>query len=167
MSKLDNILLRLLLIFLAAWFFTTIVVDFVAVPNVFRTVTSLEEAGKVGIKVFTSYNILELIFALAITGIFWKLPAQNKLLWGARVLAIILIIQILFYMFHLNPNIIEYSSQMHEIGIGNEGYEAVEDQHRVYHHLYVKMDGFKLFALLFLQILSLVSWKGKETGDQL
>jgi len=154
--------------FLAAWFFTTIVVDFVAVPSVFRTVTNLEEAGKVGIKVFTKYNILELILGIVITGIFWKLPAQSKkLLWACRILSVILVILILFYMLHLNPNIIKYAGQMHEIGIGNEGFEAVEDQHRFYHHLYVKLDGFKLFSLLFLQIIAVISWRSKETGENL
>ena len=164
MSKFDYFLVRFLVMFLAAWFFTTIVVDFVAVPNVFRTVTNLEEAGKVGIKVFTTYNFLELSFAFLAGFMFWKLPAQNKTLWIGRVLAVVLIFQVLFYILFLNPNIIEYSRQMHEIGIGNEGYEFVEDQHQFYHHLYVRMDGFKLFALLFLQILSLVSWRGRETG---
>jgi len=168
MNRVDQILLRFLLMFLAAWFFTTIVVDFVAVPSVFRTVTNLEEAGKVGIKVFTKYNILELILGIVITGIFWKLPAQSKkLLWACRILSVILVILILFYMLHLNPNIIKYAGQMHEIGIGNEGFEAVEDQHRFYHHLYVKLDGFKLFSLLFLQIIAVISWRSKETGENL
>lgn len=168
MNRVDQILMRFLFMFLAAWFFTTIVVDFVAVPSVFRTVTNLQEAGNVGIKVFTKYNVLELILGIAATGIFWKLPSENKkTLWTCRILSSLLVVLILFYMLHLNPNIIKYAGQMHEIGIGNEGYEAIEDQHRFYHHLYVKLDGFKLFSLLFLQIIAVISWRGKETGENL
>lgn len=168
MTKLDQILFRFLLLFLGGWFFTTVVVDFVAVPNVFRTVSNLQEAGNVGIKVFTTYNILEFVFGIGICAFLWKLPVQkNKLLWGSRVLSIILVGLILFYMLHLNPNIIKYAGQMHEIGIGNEDYEAIEAKHRFYHHLYVKLDGFKLISLLFLQIVSVVSWRKNETGEEL
>ncbi len=167
MTKTDHLLLKFLLIFLGGWFFTTCVVDFVAVPNVFRTVTNLKEAGNVGIKVFTTYNKLELIFALGVCGFFWKLPVHNKnILWVSRGLSVVLIGLVAFYMLHLNPNIIKFAGQMHEIGIGNEGYEAVEEQHRFYHHLYVKLDGFKLISLLFLQVVSVISWRENEAGEK-
>lgn len=98
MTKTDDFLFKVVLIFLGGWFFSTIVVDFFAVPNVFRTVTNLYEAGRVGIKIFARFNILELIFAVFTCSCFWKIPlGKNKVgRWSARVLSLVLVLLVLF-----------------------------------------------------------------------
>ncbi|MCO4794393.1 MAG: DUF4149 domain-containing protein [Bacteriovoracaceae bacterium] len=166
MTNLDTKLLKLSLVLLGGWFFSTIIIDFIAVPNIFRIISNSREAGQVGAKVFTLFNIMELTLAIILSIIFWKIPAeQKKIRWINRFLLSLLFLLILYYISILNPNIINFAVKMNEIGVGNSGYELLEQEHSFYHHLYVKLDSFKLISLLFLQISALFCYSSASEGE--
>jgi hypothetical protein len=142
---------KISLIFFAAWFWTTALVDFVAVPTVFRTIESLAEAGRVGIKIFSLYNLLEIFFGTVLVFCVFKLRAQK---WGKLIVVwcVILLIQVLFYKFYITKEIANAATQMHTLDALSPEFAKLVDTRAFYHQLYVNLDKFKLCSLLFLII---------------
>lgn len=141
---------KIYLMILSAWFSMTCLIDFVVMPAVFRTLSSRAEAGKVGMKIFMAMNGLEVLFGVLVLGLGIKLYQRldlKKVLLGLWILLALLAFG---YRFHVSPKIVNLANQMHEIGEGNRGYEALAEQHNFYHKLYVKLDGTKLVVLLFI-----------------
>ena len=142
---------KISLIFFSAWFWTTALVDFVAVPTVFRTIESLTEAGRVGIKIFSLYNLLEIFFASILVFCAIKLRAQK---WGKSIVAwcALLLIQVLFYKFFITKEIASAATQMQTLDALSPEFAKLVDARAFYHQLYVNLDKFKLSSLLFLII---------------
>jgi len=139
------------LIALAAWFWTTALVDFIAVPTVFRTIKSMAEAGRVGITIFSYYNILEILFALVlVVGAFSF--RQKK--WGKLILvwSVVLFIQVLFYKFYITKQISSAALAMETLDVLSVEYGRLADLREFYHQLYVSLDKFKLTSILFLLV---------------
>ena len=134
---------------ISAWFFSTVVVDFVAIPSVFRILDDPATAGLIGIKVFSTFNILEVI--IAITGLVGAYFLRHK---GLLVLSILTISIAFLYYFYLTPSIISASEVIRSFNELNS--QVVEEKTRemaFFHELYVKMDSIKLLLLLCSLIL--------------
>lgn len=134
------------------WLGMTALVDFVAVPTLFRNISNLEEAGNVGMIIFSSFNKIELFFILLIIGLGLSALSEIKFkkifisIWG------LLLLVAGSYNFYLTPKIIEVQKQMREIGMQGAGFESIERVHNFYHSLYIQVDSVKLLLLLILLV---------------
>ena len=48
----------------SSWLAMTCIVDFVAVPAIFRNISNLEQAGKLGVLIFGKFNRLEFVLGI-------------------------------------------------------------------------------------------------------
>lgn len=137
------------------WFGMTAAVDFVAVPLVFTTLSSLEQAGKLGMAVFGRFNTIEMFISTLILALSFMLFAkQRNGKWGATwlLLSILVAALALIYSFYLTPMIGFLAREMHQFPLESEPYLKVYEQHQFFHKLYVKLDSVKLLSLLVLII---------------
>ena len=136
---------------LGAWLVATIFIDFFAVMAVFKNVSNIFEAGTVGMYVFSSFNKFEIFFGVSLLTVSFMNPLSNKKIKQLMIiLSLILLTIALYYNFFLSPKISELTIQMHEIGLGNEGYDLTENSHQIFHKRYVSLDSLKLLLLLIL-----------------
>lgn len=136
------------LMLVASWFVATIFIDFFAVPNVFRTVSSRDEASSLGVIIFSKFNLFELIFALLISLTIFKDYVKNN---GKKVLlsfSFLLLIFPALYNFQYSPMI----KKNNELKIQNGEDETVQANLDFYHKLYVRTDAVKLFILLYVLV---------------
>ena len=144
-----------LLIF-ASWFSMSCLINFVAIPAVFRNVSKLSEAGNVGMIVFGRFNGLELVCALLTALLFFYPILKNKVevrfFKLKSALQIFLIVLTCSYVFHLTPKIKDINTNRALLSENGETQklEALELEHDKYHKLYVKLDSVKLLSLLTL-----------------
>ena len=136
-----------------SWLLMTLFVDIKAVPTIFRNISSRLEAGRVGMEIFSSFNKVELIFAFLILMLFIRFIKIKKML----LVVVPLIILPIAYNFYLTPEITEISLKL---GLAlQEGLDPskLEASHEVFHSLYTKLDGLKIFLLCGLSIFSFLN----------
>jgi hypothetical protein len=153
MTKISNLLTELVLPFLFVWFFTTILVDIIVIPNVFRTLGDIHSAGKIGMVVFHKFNLFEIFFGLMIlSGIALK-PLRK--LWEL-ITSIILFFLSLIYTFVMTPAITEITQKINQTNITDPVYAELQTNHAFYHNFYRYLDSAKLIVLLIFIIATLV-----------
>lgn len=142
-----------LLILTVTWAAWTILVDFFLVPAVFQTIPDFFLAGEMGIVVFSKLNQLEFPLACILLGLLlWKLSQFPKLKWLVPVNVVLVGIAGI-YLFSLTPKITEltgawaYAEKMGTLGA--DGHADIQQQHQIYHRVYVATDTVKLALLLF------------------
>ncbi len=139
------------ILILGLWLGMTVLVDFIAIPIVFRTLTDVFQAGLIGMQVFEKLNFVEVFLGLAFMVSCFYLKKTLKLV---KFFAIILSFLAGFYFFFLTPKITKLSLQMMELTHqAGAGLQQVAQDHDFYHHLYVKLDGVKILMLLFCLFL--------------
>jgi hypothetical protein len=148
-----------------AWLVITIFVDAIAVPTVFRNVSKLEEAGKVGMKIFSTFNHLEFLFALVFImgaiGIYKQSKKQVFL-----ILSLILLVWSVMYNLYFTPQIIHYTELIHKANPMSMEYIKYQEAHAYYHNLYRYLDSTKIFLLLGSVIaLSVLAFKKDKEGS--
>ncbi len=122
----------------------SVLVDIVTIPTVFKNVSSLEEAGKVGMSVFGRFNCFE-IFLGAI--ILLGLLSSEKKSKGLISLSAALLLLAFFYTFYMTPQITQAGIMVHKIAVTDPMYEVFQKQHTFYHNLYRSFDSVKLLVL--------------------
>lgn len=152
MKTLKSILVEMVLPFIVAWFFMTVLVDIVAVPTVFRNISNLEEGGKIGMTIFGAFNRIEIFLGLTIFLGTLSLKEKSKLM---IFIAALLLAFSLFYTFFMTPMIANTSIQIHLTAVTDPQYEVLKKQHHTYHELYRYFDTTKLLILLLFAGLAI------------
>ena len=153
MKKIRNLLSELVLPFLFVWFFTTILVDIIVIPNVFRTLNDVHLAGKIGMVVFHKFNFFEIFFSIMV--LFGQLSKYNRKI-GEIVLSAALFILSLVYTFVMTPAITGITLKINQTNIADPLYAELQTNHAFYHNLYRTFDSAKLLVLLIFIIATLV-----------
>lgn len=135
----------MILPFITAWFFMTVLVDIVAIPTVFRNISNLQEAGKIGMTLFGKFNKFEIFLGVVVLLGTLCLEEKSKLKIS---LAVVLLAFSLFYTFYMTPMIGNASAQIHSVAITDPMYAVFKKEHRTYHELYRYFDTTKLLILL-------------------
>jgi hypothetical protein len=129
------------------WLIFTLFVDILAVPTVFRNVTNIVEAGKVGMTIFTAFNRLEFIFALIFLSF-----ALNKYKKERTTFLLILSTVLLFwsisYNIYFTPKIIYFADMVHSLPAGDPMIGVYKNQHMFYHGIYRYLDTAKIIYLI-------------------
>lgn len=151
----------LLFFILGAWLVSTLFIDFFAVIAVFRNISSIFEAGTVGMYIFNSFNKFEFSFAIILLIFsFYYVHPKGKIALTVKVLAIMLLGIAGYYLFFLSPIISELTREMYKIGVGNNGYETLQQTHQVFHKRYVRLDSVKIVVLIVeITLLTLTTLK--------
>ena len=123
------------------WLVTTVFIDFVAVPAVFTTVTSRDDAASLGIKIFTKYNFIEIGVCLA-------LIILSR--YRTRKFFILMLAIPLFYSFHLSPSIDKYNNLKANLIDEDPKMESVQRELDYYHNFYVRLDSVKILLLILI-----------------
>lgn len=166
LMKKKHVLLSLIFGICLAWFFATVFIDFIAVPNVFRTVSSLKEAGTLGGIIFTSFNIIEMIFAVLIivlSTLYKKKGSKATIV--LKILAASTFVLAIVYTTTLSPGIRDTNIAKSNYTHTDEEYQVLEEKLRTYHSLYVKLDSYKLLALLTMCGITLTGLVRLETKE--
>ncbi|MBT3586663.1 MAG: DUF4149 domain-containing protein [Halobacteriovoraceae bacterium] len=152
------------LIFVSSWFSMTCLIDFLAVPLLFRNVPDAEIAGKIGMKIFSTFNSLELGFGMASLILVYLMTKGRIKHRGTIITLFALALSTLIsvaYIIKITPAVGEYANQMHQHVEESKEYKSAEEIHQFYHHLYVKLDAAKLILLLIV-LVGLVSREDPE-----
>lgn len=146
MKTLKAVLAEMILPFICCWFFMSVLVDIIAIPTVFKYISNMEEAGKIGMTVFHRFNCFEIFFGVFILlGLFSK---SQKLKFLISIASFLFLLS-LFYTFYMTPMITEASISLHSVAATDPAYEMIRSEHTTYHNLYRYFDTTKLFVLLF------------------
>lgn len=147
------------------WLMMTIFIDIIAVPGVFRNVSKLEEAGRVGMLVFGSFNKFEAIFAVVLFfGLYSIYQISKKQIY--LVMGIVLLIWALMYNLYFTPQIIHFTQLINSVTPASPDYAVYQSQHAHFHTIYRYLDSTKLFMLLSLVIMLIRFEKKTLVGDQ-
>lgn len=146
---------KLLLFFMTFWLAPSLLIDFVAAPAIFRNVSSLQEAGILGMVIFKSFNSLELLLSLIILIIGVLLVMESKLKKAWLGFFILLVCFAAFFRFHVSPTIVDINQKRWELPESSDEYKGLTNSHNFYHSLYVKTEGTKVILLLGAIILIL------------
>ncbi len=141
-----------------AWFTATVFIDFFAVPEVFRQVSSRNEAAALGIAIFTKFNYIELIVSILMIITSGLLLFKEKISKALLILSALLIIFPGAYAFKLSPEIKKYNG----LKVEDPYSEQIQTQLDFYHHIYVKADSAKLLLLLGVVIYTNILLIRKE-----
>lgn len=136
------------------WLVATLFIDFVAVPAVFSTVTSRDDAAALGIKIFTRFNYVELIVAVALI-----LLSRSKRLF----VSVGLLIFPILYTFLLSPNIDRLNNDKVNLLDEDPKMEMVQKELDLYHNFYVKADSVKILVLILMMALQIRALNKEET----
>jgi len=142
--------------------FTTIIVDIIAIPTVFRNISKIEEAGKIGMTIFGLFNYLEIFFALIVLSaslIYFKKNQVKRFL----IFAIPLFILSLCYTFIFTPAITNTTYLIQQTLTTDPLFAELQTKHAFYHQLYRTLDTIKLTTLLIFTLVILVH-EVKEQG---
>jgi hypothetical protein len=154
LRQINNLGARLLLVLLGLWLGWTLLIDFVVVPTAFRNLRDFFEAGRLGVLLFTKLNSLELSVASLIV----SLTALGTLTQPRRLAMLALAILswsiILIYLVWLTPKLSELTvlwQQAELNGVSGSGnIPDLQQEHQLYHRIYVGLDTVKLVLLASL-----------------
>lgn len=139
---------RWLIFFLTFWLAPSVLVDFVAAPSIFRNVSSLQEAGTLGMIIFKSLNTLEVLLALPVLILSGLLAREEKIKKYFMPLFVLLFIWAGMFRFYISPTIIDINEKRYELSETSSEYKELSNQHDFYHKLYVKLEGAKVIMLV-------------------
>ena len=144
-----RILQRFFLPAVCSWFFMTVLVDFIAIPTVFRNISKISEAGKIGMTVFGRFNYFEIFFAVILLIISFSYKTQKR--WNKFIIIVVpLFILSLLYTFKFTPAITYYGTEINQTMVTSPIYAELQSNLAFYHKLYRIMDSIKLLTLMFL-----------------
>lgn len=153
MKTLKRINVEMVLPILVAWFLMTVLVDMVAIPAVFRNSSSILDAGKIGMIVFSRFNFFEVVFGLIVLlGALANVSLLKNKKWLYFVIP--LVILSLIYKFHMTPMITNTTWEIQKTDRLDPLYGVLQAQHAYYHNLYKYCDTAKLvYLLVFIGIV--------------
>jgi hypothetical protein len=129
----------------------TLFVDIIAVPAVFKNVTKVEEAGKVGMRVFTMFNRLE--FALATIILIGSIALfkmhQKKLI---LIVSTVLFCWSISYNLFFTPQIVYYTKMLHTSLVTDPMMATYQINHSFYHQLYRYLDTTKMIMIIYMMV---------------
>jgi hypothetical protein len=126
------------------WLVATIFIDFVAVPAVFSTITSRDDAAELGIKIFTRFNYIEIAVAVLLL----VLSRGRKLIAASS-----LVLFPILYISLLSPNIDRLNNDKINLLDEDPKMEKVQEDLDFYHNFYVKADSVKILLLILMMTL--------------
>ncbi len=135
---------------LSAWAATTCLIDFLAIPTVFKSLSDVEGGvmigGGIGAALFGAYNWPELIFALLFVGLLFARRVHFRVI--LMTLGLVLLGLVLVYMLYLVPNIRSAFELMRAPGIGDEAMAFAQEKMDPLHRAYIFLDSLKLLLLM-------------------
>jgi hypothetical protein len=147
MKNFKKFFIEMVLPFILAWFFMTILVDIITIPTVFRNSSNIVEAGKIGMTVFERFNSFEMCFSVFImigSYFYWKTYCNRKWFYFAGPLFILTLV----YKFYMTPLIINTTIEIQATNVLDPMYAVLQSRHAQYHNFYRNLDTMKLIFLL-------------------
>lgn len=147
MKTFKKVNIELVLPFIMAWFFMSVLVDIVTIPTVFRNSTNIVDAGKIGMTVFGRFNIFEILFGLIVlSGAMVKARDLKNKKW--LYFAVPLLLMSFLYKFYMTPMITNTTYEIHQTNVADPMYATLQEKHAFYHNSYRKLEYVKLLLLL-------------------
>lgn len=149
MKSLIKVNLELVLPVIFAWFFMSVLVDIITIPTVFRNSSSITDAGKIGMTVFSRFNVFEILFAFVVFfGAYVKWQSLKNKKW--MLFAAPLLVMSFLYKFYMTPMITNTTFEIHRTNVADPMYATLQEKHAFYHNSYRKLEYVKLLLLLGL-----------------
>ncbi len=150
---------RFIFLITSLWLGTTLVIDFAIVPTVFHIIENFFNAGELGIALFRKFNLIECFFALTLLVCALKRGKGFRFFRIHILLVISLAVIILTYVTYLTPKLTLLTDLWKQAdainAIGISGISDIQQEHQLYHRLYVSLDTLKILTLVSLLILDL------------
>lgn len=155
---------KLILIFLSIWWGTTVLVDFAIVPTVFQVIENFFNAGELGMALFTKVNRFEIFLSSLIIGLSSLNFKRSKRFLIEYFLMLTAGLIVLTYFSYLTPKISELTllwKKADSLGlVGIAGISDIQQEHQLYHRVYVALDTLKILILSTLLIFHLMDKAG-------
>lgn len=165
MKRSHQLFMFIFIFILGLWLGLTCFLDFYAVPTIFKTLTSRQDAGNLGMVLFYTFNKVEVLLALGlgVCAWFFKNDISWKKTFWTSITALFLLT--LIYTFHMSPVIIESNKLKYQMEEGTPEYQALDQRHNQYHSLFRKTDGAKIL-ILFLLLGSTLRRREEGEGER-
>jgi hypothetical protein len=149
-----NITSSLIIALASMWLGQSALVDFFIVPTLFSEIDDFFQAGLLGIAIFSKLNDFEVIVASGILALF-TLPTKKRIdLLLPLFISIILWCTAMLYFVYLTSKIHELTELWRKADLmglqGLDGIADLQQEHQLFHRLYISIDSVKLFLLLTL-----------------
>lgn len=149
------------LMVLTSWLSTTLAIDFMAVPTVFKGLPDVYLAGNVGIQLFSKYNLIEIIMGILCIGLGF-LTLRSYEAKALMAVSIALLGLAIVYKFYLSPQIAHFAGLMEgATDKGSDIFVKAAEKHSFFHGLYIKLDSGKI-ALLIVNIVLIFRLKRQD-----
>ena len=156
---------KFILVLISIWWGWTVIIDFAVVPTVFKVINDFFNAGELGLSLFSKLNNLEFIFSGLLVALgFYELKSNKT---GKLQLVFILtaFLIVLTYFFYLTPKLTSLTELWKQADAVNSvsvaGIIDIQQEHQLYHKIYVTLDTLKL--LLLSSLLGLNLFKKEHT----
>lgn len=152
MEKLKRLINIFSLPIIFTWLIFTLFVDILAVPTVFRNVSSIVEAGKVGMTIFTAFNRLEFLFGLIFVTFALNVYKKERATF-LLILSTVLLFWSISYNLYFTPKIIYFADMVHSLPAGDPLIGVYKNQHMFYHNIYRYLDTAKIIYLITAMVM--------------
>ena len=149
---------KFILILVSIWCGCTAIIDFAVVPTVFKVIHDFFNAGELGMALFSKLNILEVLissFLIVLSIYSFKQTGRGKL---QLVLVICVWAIAVTYFCYLTPKLVQLTELWKEADLKNlvniAGITDIQQEHQLYHRIYVGVDSVKLLLLTTLLALN-------------
>jgi len=137
-----------------AWLVCTLFVDIIAVPTVFKLSTRIEDAGKIGMSLFKTFNKWELFLSSTVLFIYLLSPFKKNPLSLVFILFVVLWIFPLTYLFYFTPQITYYGTMLRSGVTDANVLIKLQEMHTMFHQLYKILDLSKMILIVLAIYLS-------------
>lgn len=140
-----------LLVLTTLWLGWTALVDFIVVPAVFGHINNFFEAGDLGIFLFTKLNSFEVVIASFTIIVLIFIFRKNRTALPLLASSVIVFAIALTYFTWLIPKL-SYLTELWKMSEAGKTIPVadIQQEHQLYHRIYIGMDTVKLIVLLFM-----------------
>lgn len=143
------------LILISAWLAMTFTIDFMVLPKVFSVIKDVFMGGKIGSGLFSTFNLIELVFATVLIGLAFTSNFSKSLHQKlTRISSVILFLISSLYQFYFTPGIINATNtilSIPETEVERRAAAFLEQQ--FFHQWYIRVDSLKILLLGLVLVL--------------
>lgn len=161
MQNIKKIIQEFVLPLILCWFLMSLFVDIFTIPTVFRNSSNVQDAGKIGMTVFSRFNCFEIVFSsIILLASFLRFPSRKLFYFALPLFTLSLL-----YTFYMTPMITNLTHAIHSVAVTDAAYALFQSEHAKFHNLYRQFESAKLLVLLVLFIVILIEKVRTKTTE--
>lgn len=166
-----GIIKNFVIAFTSSWLSLSLFINFFVIRLIFSEIDQFFLAGKIGMMLFTKFNLIETILSTFILSLISLINLKQKCSKKILFLSLSLFSFALTYTFYLTPKLIELTELWQKADImgvvGIRGIKDIQQEHQFFHRIYIILDTVKLITLfIFLTLNFIYVEQSKSSHEQ-